>query len=404
MLFNYKAISKEGSEKRGQIEAATKDIAVSTLQRRDYIVVSVVEDGGEGIMKALNNLSIFNRVPQKDIVLMSKQASTLFEAQVSAVKTFELLGQNAENQNIRKSLAQVTEAVRGGTSISGAMAKQPNVFSNFYVNMVRAGEESGNLTETFTFLAEYLERSYALTSKTKNALVYPAFIILTFITVMILMLTQVIPQMVSIIEDSGQEIPIYTKIVIGLSDFFVNYGLFFLIFLIIAGVFIWRALQTKGGRSRLDMLKLQLPGFGKLYRKIYLARIADNVNTMLSSGIPVVRTLEIAGDVVGNTVFEDIMADAVEEVKGGNSISSALGKHEEIPQIMVQMIKVGEETGSIGKILKTLANFYTREVNNAVDTLIGLIEPAMIVLLGVGVGGLLMSVMIPIYNVAGGIQ
>lgn len=404
MLFNYKVINKEGLEKHGQIEAANKDIAVATLQRREYVVVTLVEDGGEGLIKYINNLPFFNRVPQKHIVLMSKQAATLFEAQVSAVKTFELLGENAENKNIQRSLAQVTEAIRGGTSISGAMAQQPNVFSNFYVNMVRAGEESGRLTETFAFLADYLERSYALSSKTKNAMVYPAFIIFTFVTVMILMLTKVIPQLVGIIEESGQEIPFYTKIVIGLSDFFVNYGLFLLIFIVIAGAFIWRSLQTDSGRSRFDALKLQLPGFGKLYRKIYLARIADNVNTMLSSGIPVVRTLEITGDVVGNAVFQDILRQTVEEVKGGNSMSSAFAKHAEIPAIMVQMVKVGEETGSIGKILNTLASFYSKEVIGTVDTLIGLIEPAMIVLLGVGVGGLLMSVMIPIYNVAGGIQ
>jgi len=235
-------------------------------------------------------------------------------------------------------------------------------------------------------------------------MVYPSFIIFTFVTVMVLMLTKVIPQLVGIIEESGQEIPFYTKIVIGLSDFFVNYGLFLLIFIVIAGVFVWRSLQTVSGRSRFDALKLQLPGFGKLYRKIYLARIADNVNTMLSSGIPVVRTLEITGDVVGNAVFQEILRQTVEEVKGGNSMSSAFAKHEEIPPIMVQMIKVGEETGSIGKILNTLASFYSKEVIGTVDTLIGLIEPAMIVLLGVGVGGLLMSVMIPIYNVAGGIQ
>ena len=404
MLFNYKAITKEGVEKKGQIESANKEVGIATLQRMDYVVVSIVEDGGEGIMKTLNNLPFFNSVPQKDIVLMSKQAATLFEAQVSVVKTFELLGQNAENNNIRKSLAQVTEAIRGGTSISSAMAQQPHVFSDFYVNMVRAGEESGKLTDTFTFLAEYLERSYALSSKTKNALVYPSFIIITFITVMILMLTKVIPQMVGIIEESGQEIPFYTKIVIGLSDFFVNYGLFLLVFIVIAAVFIWRTLQSEGGRSRFDQIKLQIPGFGKLFQKIYLARIADNINTMLTSGIPVVRTLEISGEVVGNTVFKNILADAVEEVRGGNSISSAFNKHDEIPQIMVQMIKVGEETGSIGSILKTLAKFYSQEVVGTVDTLIGLIEPAMIVLLGVGVGGLLMSVMIPIYNVAGGIQ
>lgn len=401
MLYNYKVVTKSGSEKKGQIEAATMDLAVANLQRREYVVVSIVPDSKKSILEI--SLPFLDRVPMKDIVMMSKQASTLFEAQVSAVKTFELLGENSESKGIQKALAAVTEDVRGGTSISGAMSKQPKVFSNFYVNMIKAGEESGKLTETFTFLAEYLERNYALTSKTKNALVYPSFIIFTFISVMVMMLVKVIPQMAVIIEDSGQEIPYYTKLVLALSDFFVQYGLIFLIFIVIAGAFIARTLKTKSGSARFDRLKIMMPGFGKLFRKTYLARISDNVNTMLSSGIPVVRTLEIAADVVGNHVYEQILLDTVEEVKGGNSISNAFAKHEEIPAIMVQMIKVGEETGSVGKILKTLARFYNKEVITTVDTLIGMIEPAMIVLLGLGVGGLLMSVMVPIYNVAGAV-
>ena len=171
-----------------------------------------------------------------------------------------------------------------------------------------------------------------------------------------------------------------------------------------AVAFIVRTLHTKGGRAKFDQLKLMLPGFGNLYRKVYLARIADNINTMLTSGIPVVRTLEISADVVGNKVYEDLLREATEDVKGGSNISDAFAKHDEIPQIMVQMIKVGEETGSIGTILKTLARFYNKEVVGAVDTLIGMIEPAMIVLLGLGVGGLLMAVMVPIYQVAGGIS
>ncbi|MCA9352056.1 type II secretion system F family protein [Patescibacteria group bacterium] len=402
MLFNYKVVTKEGIEKKGQIEAASSDIAVATLQRREYVVVSLVPDNKKGFLAS--NIPFFDNVPMKHIVLMTKQASTLFEAQVSAVKTFELLGQNSESKGIKKALDQVTEDIRGGTSISGAMARQPKVFSDFYVNMVRAGEESGKLTETFMFLAEYLERSHALTSKTKNALVYPSFIIFTFITVMVLMLVKVIPNMAKIIVDSGQEIPAYTKVTLALSDFLVNYGIFLLIFVVIAALLVWRTLKTGTGRDRFDQLKLQLPGFGKLFKKIYLARIADNINTMLTSGIPVVRTLEISGDVVGNAVYKNILQDAVEEVRGGNSISNAFQKHEEMPQIMVQMVKVGEETGSIGTILKTLARFYNKEVTDTVDTLIGMIEPAMIVLLGIGVGGLLMSVMIPIYNVASGVS
>lgn len=400
MLFNYKVITKDGSEKKGQIEAVSSEVAVATLQRRDYVVVSVNQQQQKGILK---RIPFFNTVKMKDIVLMTKQASTLFEAQVSAVKTFELLGQNSESPIIQDALSEVAEDIRGGTSISGAMARQPKIFSDFYVNMIRAGEESGNLSKTFTFLSEYLERNYALTSKTKNALVYPAFIVVVFIAIMILMLIKVIPQLAEIIEDAGQEIPLYTKIVIGISDFFVHYGVFLLVLVVIAAFFVWRSLGTRSGRERIDNLKINLPGFGKLYRKIYLARISDNINTMLTSGIPVIRTLEVAGDVVGNVVFQKIMQDTVEEVKGGNSISNAFEKHEEIPQIMVQMVKVGEESGSIGKILETLAKFYNKEVSDTVDTLIGLIEPAMIILLGIGVGGLLMSVMIPIYNIAGSI-
>lgn len=402
MLFNYKVITNKGQEKKGQIEATASEVAVAALQRKGFVVVSVVPDNKKSLLE--RGLPFMERVPMKHIVLMSKQASTLFTAQVSAVKTFDLLANNAENKNIQRALHQVTEDIKGGTSISGAMAQQPKVFSNFYVNMIKSGEESGRLTDTFAFLADYLERNHALTSKTKSALVYPGFIVFTFVTVMVLMLTKVIPQLATIIQESGGEIPSYTKVTIALSDFFVNYGIFLLFFVLIAAVFIWRTLSTTSGRGRFDQLKLHLPGFGNLYRKIFLARIADNINTMLASGIPVVRTLEISADVVGNAVFKDILTQAVEDVRGGESISASFSKHDEIPAIMVQMIKVGEESGSISKILKTLGEFYTREVTNAVEALISMIEPAMIVLLGVGVGGLLMSVMIPIYNVAGGIQ
>lgn len=402
MLFNYKVLTKDGKEKQGKIEAANTNIAITTLQKREYIVVSLVPEEKKGFLQM--DIPFLNKVKMKDIVLMSKQAATLFEAQVSAVKTFQLLAENSESKGIQRALNAVTEDIKGGTSISGAMSKQPAVFSNFYVNMIRAGEESGKLTETFSFLAEYLERNYELTSKTKNALVYPGFIIFTFITVMVLMLTRVIPQLTKILEESGQQIPAYTKVTIGISNFFVNYGLFLLVFVVIAGFAIWRSLKSESGRERFDRLKINLPGFGNLYRKIYLARIADNINTMLGSGMPVIQTLEITSEVVESVVFQKILQDTIEEVKGGQNISSAFSKHEEIPQIMVQMIKVGEETGSIGKILKTLSNFYNKEVVGAVDTLIGLIEPAMIILLGLGVGGLMMSVMVPIYNVASGIS
>ncbi|MEZ6209204.1 MAG: type II secretion system F family protein [Candidatus Paceibacterota bacterium] len=401
MLFKYKVIDNKGETKEGSIEAVNQDLAIASLQRRGLVLVSI-QDAEK---KSFLEMSVWERVPAKDLVIFSRQIATLFEAQVSALKAFNLLSENAENKLLKRKLAQVAQDIQAGSSISGALAKHKDVFSNFYINMVKAGEESGKLTETFNFLAEYLDRQYALTSKTKNALIYPAFVILTFFAVMGLMFTMVIPKLSEIIKESGQDIPVYTKVVIGLSDFFVHYGIFVLIFLVGLGAYVYSLSRKEKGQIYLDSLKLSAPAFGKLYRKLYLARIADNLETMLASGIPIVRSLEITGDVVGSRTYQEIIKDAESSVKSGSSLSGALEKHNDyIPQIMIQMIKVGEETGALSNILKTLSNFYRREVNDAVDTLVGLIEPVMIVFLGVSVGILLSSVLIPIYNIASGIS
>lgn len=400
MLFTYKAIDPSGQSKEGSIEAVNRDLAIVALQRRGLIVASI--KGAEE--KKFLERSVFDHVPMKDVVIMSRQIATLFEAQVSALKAFSLLAGNVENQLLKKKLTQVVDDLQAGFSISGALGKHSDVFSNFYINMVKAGEESGKLTQVFNYLADYLDRQYALTQKTKNALIYPAFVIATFIIVMVLMFTLIIPKLSAIIEESGQDIPIYTKVVIGISDFFVHYGIFVLVFAVIAGAYVWYLSRSNAGKTYLDGLKLSLPAVGNLYRKLYLARIADNLDTTLSSGIPIIRSIEITGEVVGNHVYADILKQSVEAVKGGAALSASLEKQEYIPQLMVQMIKVGEETGSLASILKTLAKFYKREVDEAVDTIVGLIEPVMIVVLGLGVGVLLSSVLVPIYNIASGIQ
>jgi type IV pilus assembly protein PilC len=270
--------------------------------------------------------------------------------------------------------------------------------------MVRSGEESGKLSETFGYLADYLDRTYEVMSKAQNALIYPAFVVATFVVVMTLMLTLVIPRVSQILIDSGQEIPLYTKIVIGLSQAIVNYGVFILIGLVIGGFLLYRTSGTPQGRLALDSVKLGVPYLGELYEKLYLSRIADNFATMLVSGVPVVEAVDITASVVGSATYEEILKKVSEDVKGGSSISDALGKHKEVPGIMIAMIKVGEETGELGSILSTLAKFYRREVTTAVDTLVDLIEPLMIVFLGLGVGILLAAVLIPIYNLAGSIS
>ena len=402
MLFKYKAVDEKGVNKEGEIDAPNRDIAISGLQRRGLIVLFIKDEAKK---KSIFPFSFREKVPMKDIVILSRQISTLFESQVSALKAFTLLSTNAGNKLLGRKLTQVGDDLSAGVSISGALSKHPDVFSNFYINMVKAGEETGKLNETFAHLADYLNRQYALTSKTRNALIYPAFVIITFFVVMALMFTIVIPKLSEIILESGQEPPVFTKIVIGLSNFFVDYGFFIIIFLALLGIWVWRLTTTEKGKTYIDKTRLSLPAVGNLYKKLFLSRIADNMDTMLTSGIPIVRAIDITAEVVGSRVYKTLLAEVANQVKAGLSFSSALEKYpEEIPNMMIQMVKVGEETGSLGNILKTLSEFYKREVDDAVDTLVGLIEPVMIVALGLGVGLLLVSILMPIYNLAGGIQ
>lgn len=402
MLFNYKALDTDGHEKEGSVEALSMDVAVSTLQRRGLVVSSIEPAAKKSIFAV--DIAFFNSVSNKEIVILSRQVATLFQAQVSALRIFRLLASEVDNKYLSEVMTQVADDLQGGSPISKALARHPKAFSNFYVNMVRSGEESGKLSETFEYLADYLDRTYEVMSKAQNALIYPAFVIVTFFVVMALMLTLVIPNVSKILIESGQEIPFYTQIVLTLSDILINYGAFVLIGFVVAGGFAYRSLQTTEGKLFFDRLKLGIPYIGDLYEKLYLSRIADNFSTMLAAGVPVVEAVEITGTVVGSATYELILKQVGNDVKGGLSISDALAKHSEIPGIMIAMIKVGEETGELGNILSTLAKFYRREVSTSVDTLVDLIEPLMIVVLGLGVGILLSAVLIPIYNLAGSIS
>lgn len=402
MLFKYHALDEKGLERTGSVEALSMDVAVSTLQRRNLIVSSIEPETQKTFFST--DFSFLQHVSNKDIVILSRQIATLFEAQVSALRVFRLLASEVENKLLSEILTSVSDDLQGGSPISKALERHPKVFSSFYVNMVRAGEESGKLSTTFGYLADYLDRTYEVTSKAKNALIYPAFVITVFFAVMGLMLTIVIPKISAILLDSGQKVPLYTQIVIGVSSFLVHYGFFILIALLIGGVLSYRSLQTPEGRLMFDSIKLDIPYLGDLYEKLYLSRIADNFSTMLASGVPVVEAVEITAAVVESPTYETLLRQVGEDVKGGASISDALSRHAEIPGIMTAMVRVGEETGELGSILGTLAKFYQREVSTAVDTLVDLIEPLMIVMLGVGVGILLAAVLIPIYNLAGSIS
>lgn len=402
MLFSYKAIDQTNASREGTVEASNIDAAISAVQKRGYTIVTIAPiDTTKNIL----NLEItwFQGISNKEMVIFSRQIATLFAAQVSALRIFRLLAAEAENQQLQKVLNTIADDLQAGSSISRALGNHPDVFSTFYVNMVRSGEESGSLEQAFMYLADYLDRSYQVISKARNALVYPAFVVGIFILVMGLMLTLVIPRISQILIDSGQELPIYTKLVIGLSSFLTDYIGLLLVFGAFVGVGFWQFAKTDVGKRSIDEFKISVPYIGDLNRKLYLTRICDNLSTMLSSGISMVQAIEVTADVVDNAVYREILENTLLEVKGGRSFADTISEYPEIPGVLAQMAKVGEETGNLSEILSTLAVFYRREVNNAVDTLIGLIEPLMIVMLGLGVGTLLASVLMPIYNLTSSI-
>ena len=399
-VFKYKAVDVEGAVREGTVDAVNIDVAITALQRRG-LVISGIEPEVKDVSLWMH-ISFFDRITNSDIVMISRQITTLFEAHVSALRAFRLLAAEARTPKLATKLTEVANDIQSGSTISNALARQSDVFSQFYVNMVRAGEEAGKLDETFAFLADYLDRNYEITQKARNALIYPAFIMATFVVVMGLMMTLVIPNLASMLDEVGQEIPIYTVIVIGISNFLVRYMFLILVLIVVGGVFLFRFSRTPSGREMFSRARMQIPSIGGIFQKLFLSRIADNLSTMLKSGVQVLRGLEITGSVVGDAVYEKILTAAALDVKGGMPVSEALRKHPEIPGIVVAMLKIGEETGNMGQILDTMARFYRREVNNAVDTLVGLIEPFMIVALAVGVAMLLASVLLPIYNIASG--
>jgi type II secretory pathway component PulF len=286
MLFNYKAVDLNNVIREGTVEAPSVDGAIAAVQKRGYTLTSIEEAGAGGFLsKSLSiDLHMFQSVKYKEIVILSRQVSTLFQARVSPLRIFRLLSAEVDNPLLKSAMNQVVEDLQAGSSISRALANHGDIFSPFYINLVRAGEESGSLEKSFSYLADYLDRQYEVISKARNALIYPAFVVSIFFIVMGLMLTLVIPNIAAILTDAGQDLPIYTKIVIGLSDFLSNYMTFIIIGMAGVGVAGWRFSKTDVGKRTLDEMWLGIPFVGDLVRKLLLTRICDNLSTMLSSG------------------------------------------------------------------------------------------------------------------------
>lgn len=399
--FTYKARTKAGELRDGIIEASSKDAAIETLQRNGLMVFEVAEEKPPSSF--LEWKLPFGRVKQKDIVVLSRQLSTLFEAQIPVMQALKTLVGETANATLKDAIAEILDDVAGGLALSQALGKHPNIFSPFYINLIRSGEESGKLQDVFTYLADYLERSYYLSSKAKNALIYPAFVFCAFIGVVVVLLVVVIPRLTAIFEETGQAVPFYTQIVIFLSLFLRHWGFLLLVLLIAGALAAWRWAATERGIYFFHKLQITVPLFGDLYRKLFMARMTDNLRTLIVGGIPILRALSITGDVVGNVVYKKAINDAIEAVKGGGTISAAFEKTPEIPVLITQMVRIGEATGKLDFILGNIAKFYQREVDSMTENLVSLIEPALIIFLGVGVGLLVTAVLVPLYNLVGSI-
>lgn len=403
MKFAFKAKNEAGEIKEGLAEAVSKEIAIEILQRNGLIPISVEEEGG-GMLTIVKQIKRLweGRVAPRELMLTFRQLATLIQARVSVVTSLDTVASQVENRYFRLVLMEMKEDIEDGMSFSEALEKHPRVFDYMVISVVRAGEVSGTLQRSIEFVAENTEKNYQLTSKVRGALIYPAFVFSVAGIVGFLVLTFMLPKISALIVDLNVAVPWYTTVLMNLGDFMHSYW-WIMVLIFVAGVGgIMAYFRSVNGKKEWDRLVLHLPVFKRLVKNVCIARFAGNFGALIQGGIPVVRALLITSDIVGNNVYTNIILKAADEVKTGGSISSVFFRYpSEMPAIVSQMIHIGEETGTTSEVLAGVARFYDQEVEVMTRNLTVLIEPILIVLLGIGVGILTVGVLLPIYNVAG---
>jgi type IV pilus assembly protein PilC len=402
MKFNYQARTKQGEVRTGTVEAGSREAALETLQRYDLVVIFLEEVSK--IPFYARSLKFLQRIKSKEITVFYRQLAILFEADVSPLESLKILAEQTRNPFFKELIFEIESDVKGGEPLSQAMAKHPKVFSIFYTNVVKAGEATGKLHEVLRYLADHAEREYNLVHKVKGSLTYPIAILVLFVIVGTLMMIYVVPQLTSMLEELDQELPFTTRALIGASNLLRNW--IWLIILIVIALIIgwWRFIRTQKGRGVWDGLKLAIPISKTLSKNIYLARFAENLRTLIKGGIPILKALDITATVIGNTIYAKIIKQAREQVRVGKTISSALSAYpRRITPMVAQMVAVGEKTAQLDSILEKIAKFYQEDVDRMVNNMTQLIEPIMILILGIGVGFLVSSILMPIYNIASGL-
>jgi type II secretory pathway component PulF len=400
MQFKFKAKTKEGKIKRGSIEAVNKEMATQLLQKKELIPLQIKEikqsELTSGFVERLTS-----SISQKDLLLFYRQISTLVGAKIPIAPALRTVYDQTENAQLRLIISEVAKDVEDGLAVSEAFAKHENVFSTLAVSMIKAGEVSGDLQGAIEFVAESAEQNYQLKSKIRGALMYPVFVIAIAGVIGFVTMSWILPKLTGVIRDLDVEIPWYTQIMIQIGDFMQAYWwAVILVFIGLMGSVIYYV-RSKDGQKEWDHVKLKLPVIGKLYRYVYITRFAENLSVLLKGGIPIVKALIVVAAVVDNVVYKNVILKAAQDVKVGGEINTEFFKHDIFPSMVSSMIKIGEDTGRLGEILQDIARFYNAEVDQITRNMSAIIEPILIVVLGLGVGALVFSVLLPIYNIAG---
>jgi len=398
MKFSYQARTPEGQIQSGVVEASSKEAALSLLQTYGLYVTSLEEEKKPPFF--LKRIEIFQRVSRKDIALFSRQLAILFKSNVPVIESLQTIAKQMKKRNFKEKIFKIAEKVEGGTPLSQALGFYPQIFSPFYTSVVKSGEAAGKLSEVLSYLADHTEREYNFYSKVIGAMVYPIFVFFVFTIILALMVTLVIPKLTQILTESGQALPLVTKAVIKTSDFLRDWWWLILLFLLGIFVFISQIIKTKQGKIFVDEFSLKLPLFGDFIKKIYLTRIAENLSTLISAGLPIMQALEITGEIAGNDVYRNIVLKTRDGVKRGELISVILSRYpESFPPLFIQMATVGEKTGRLDSTLMNIVNFYQGEVERTLDGFVKLLEPILIIILGLIVAGLIASVLLPLYRI-----
>lgn len=406
MKFLFKAKTESGDLKEGLVEALSREVAVSILQQNGLIPLDVKEEEQKGMAGfAREVLKLFEGVSPKELMVIFRQLATLINSHVPIVTSLKTIAQQTNNRYLQVILKEVEEDIQDGMSFSESLEKHPKDFDTMTINILRAGEVAGNLQKAIEFVAESIEKNYLLRAKIRGALFYPGFVVSVAVAVGFLVMTFILPKITTLIKDMQVPVPWYTQVLISMSDTMNQYWWAFVGGAVLLGVGIYYYFSSPSGKKERDILVLQLPVFRTLARNIYITRFSENLSALMASGIPVVRALMITSDVIGNSVYTQILLHAAEEVRAGGTMSTIFDRFpDEIPPIVTQMVRIGEETGTISQVLSGIASFYNQEVDVMTRNLASLIEPIMIVVLGIGVGVLTIGILMPVYNIAGQIQ